>query len=177
MVDIGKNNMVELVRYIINGDFGTFALDIGSVEYDTFIEADGKHVRSGKNSFTLNRMIKINIFNKDKTLQESIENKTKKCFWVSTDKAANPINIMGDSKRIMERFVMRKFKNIDILMARFANVAFSNGSLLHGFNQRIQKNKSIVTRYDIKRYFVTPQELEELCLKFCIYDLNIKKVA
>ncbi len=180
VVDISENNMVELVRDIrssfgyINGDFQTFALDIGSSEYDAFIKSDGKydyvlnlsalkHVRSEKDPFTLMRMIETNIFNTDKTLQQSIENGTKKYFCVSTDKAANPVNMMGASKRIMEMFVNRRSKQIDVSMARFANVAFSDGSLLHGFNQRIQKNQPIVAPNDIKRYFVTPQESGELC--------------
>lgn len=189
VVDISENNMVELVRDIrssfgyIDGEFKTFALDIGSIEYDTFIKQDGqydyvlnlsalKHVRSEKDPFTLMRMIDTNIFNTDKTLAQSIENKTKKYFCVSTDKAANPVNMMGASKRIMEMFVMRKSKQIDVSMARFANVAFSDGSLLHGFNQRIQKQQPIVAPNDIKRYFVTPQESGELCLMSCIFGEN-----
>ena len=189
VVDISENNMVELVRDIrssfgyIDGDFQTFALDVGSIEYDAFIKADGKydyvlnlsalkHVRSEKDPFTLMRMIDTNVFNTDKTLQQSIENGTKKYFCVSTDKAANPVNMMGASKRIMEMFVMRKSEKINVSMARFANVAFSDGSLLHGFNQRIQKNQPIVAPNDIKRYFVTPQESGELCLMSCIFGEN-----
>lgn len=189
VVDISENNMVELVRDIrssfgyIDGEFKTFALDIGSVEYDTFIKSDGKydyvlnlsalkHVRSEKDPFTLMRMIDVNIFNTDKTLGQAIENGTKKYFCVSTDKAANPVNMMGASKRIMEMFVMRKSKQINISMARFANVAFSDGSLLHGFNQRLQKRQPIVAPNDIKRYFVTPQESGELCLMSCIFGKN-----
>ncbi len=189
VVDISENNMVELVRDIrssfgyIDGEFATFALDIGSSEYDAFIKSDGqydyvlnlsalKHVRSEKDPFTLMRMIETNVFNTDKTLQQSIENGTKKYFCVSTDKAANPVNMMGASKRIMEMFVMRKSKQIDVSMARFANVAFSDGSLLHGFNQRLEKNQPIVAPNDIKRYFVTPQESGELCLMSCIFGEN-----
>lgn len=189
VVDISENNMVELVRDIrssfgyIDGDFQTFALDIGSMEYDAFIKADGKydyvlnlsalkHVRSEKDPFTLMRMIDVNIFNTDKTLRQSIANKTKKYFCVSTDKAANPVNMMGASKRIMEMFVMRRSLEIDVSMARFANVAFSDGSLLHGFNQRIEKQQPIVAPNDIKRYFVTPQESGELCLMSCIFGKN-----
>ena len=109
VVDISENNMVELVRDLrssygyINGDFQTFALDIGSVEYDAFVKSDGKydyvlnlsalkHVRSEKDPFTLMRMIDVNVFNTEKTLQQSIEKGTKKYFCVSTDKAANPMN-------------------------------------------------------------------------------------
>lgn len=189
VVDISENNMVELVRDIrssfgyIDGDFQTFALDIGSLEYDAFIKADGqydyvlnlsalKHVRSEKDPFTLMRMIDVNIFNTDKTIQQSIDSGVKKYFCVSTDKAANPVNMMGASKRIMEMFLMRKSESIAISTARFANVAFSDGSLLHGFNQRIQKKQPIVAPNDIKRYFVTPQESGELCLMSCIFGEN-----
>lgn len=189
VVDISENNMVELVRDIrssfgyINGDFQTFALDIGSLEYDAFIKADGKfdyvlnlsalkHVRSEKDSYTLMRMIDVNVFNTDKTIQQSIDAGAKKYFCVSTDKAANPVNMMGASKRIMEMFLMRKSEQMAISTARFANVAFSDGSLLHGFNQRIQKHQPIVAPNDIKRYFVTPQESGELCLMSCIFGEN-----
>ena len=189
VVDISENNMVELVRDIrssfgyIDGEFATFALDVGSVEYDAFIKNDGKydyvlnlsalkHVRSEKDPFTLMRMIDVNVFNTDKTIQQSIDNGTRKYFCVSTDKAANPVNMMGASKRIMEMFVMRKSQKINVSMARFANVAFSDGSLLHGFNQRIEKKQPIVAPNDIKRYFVTPQESGELCLMSCIFGEN-----
>jgi FlaA1/EpsC-like NDP-sugar epimerase len=189
VVDISENNMVELVRDIrssfgyINGDFQTFALDIGSVEYDAFIQADGrydyvlnlsalKHVRSEKDPYTLMRMIDVNVFNTEKTMKQSAEKGSKKYFCVSTDKAANPVNMMGASKRIMEMFLMRRSADIAISTARFANVAFSDGSLLHGFNQRIQKRQPIVAPRDIKRYFVTPQESGELCLMSCIFGEN-----
>jgi FlaA1/EpsC-like NDP-sugar epimerase len=189
VVDLSENNLTELVRDIrssfgyIKGDFKTFALDIGSIEYDAFIKSDGKydyvlnlsalkHVRSEEDPFTLMRMIDVNIFNTDKTIRQSIENGTKKYFCVSTDKAANPINMMGASKRIMEMFLMRKSLDIDISTARFANVAFSDGSLLHGFNQRIEKRQPIAAPNDIKRYFVTPQESGELCLMSCIFGEN-----
>ncbi len=188
-VDISENNMVELVRDIrssfgyIKGDFQTFSLDIGSIEYDAFIKADGqydyvlnlsalKHVRSEKDPFTLMRMIDVNVFNTEKTLKQSIAKGVKKYFCVSTDKAANPVNMMGASKRIMEMFLMRRSTEIEISTARFANVAFSDGSLLHGFNQRIQKCQPIVAPKDIKRYFVTPQESGELCLMSCIFGDN-----
>lgn len=189
VVDISENNMVELVRDVrsssgyIDGDFQTFALDIGSEEYDAFIEADGKydyvlnlsalkHVRSEKDPFTLMRMINVNIFNTDKTIEQSIAKGVKKYFCVSTDKAANPVNMMGASKRIMEMFLMRRSKEIDISTARFANVAFSDGSLLHGFNQRIMKRQPIVAPNDIKRYFVIPEESGQLCLMSCVFGEN-----
>jgi len=186
VVDISENNLVELVRDLrssygyIDGDFQTFALDISSTEYDAFIGADGKydyvlnlsalkHVRSEKDPFTLMRMINVNIFNTEKTIKQSIKKGTKKYFCVSTDKAANPVNMMGASKRIMEMFLSKYSQQIDISTARFANVAFSDGSLLHGFEQRIKKNQPIVAPSDIRRYFVTPQESGELCLMSCIF--------
>lgn len=189
VIDISENNLTELVRDIrssfgyIDGDFKTFALDIGSVEYDAFIKADGqydyvlnlsalKHVRSEKDAYTLMRMIDVNVFNTDKTIKQSIDASVKKYFCVSTDKAANPANMMGASKRIMEMFLMRRSERISISTARFANVAFSDGSLLYGFNQRIQKKQPIVAPNDIKRYFVTPQESGELCLMSCIFGEN-----
>lgn len=189
VVDISENNLVELVRDIrssfgyIEGDFQTFALDIGTEEYDAFIQADGKydyvlnlsalkHVRSEKDPYTLMRMINVNILNTIKTINQSVVGGARKYFCVSTDKAANPANMMGASKRIMEMFLMRCSKNISISTARFANVAFSDGSLLHGFNQRLDKKQPIVAPNDIKRYFVTPKESGELCLMSCIFGEN-----
>ncbi|RED44002.1 polysaccharide biosynthesis protein [Winogradskyella eximia] len=189
VVDISENNLVELVRDLrssygyINGDFKTFALDIGSIEYDAFITSDGnydyvlnlsalKHVRSEEDPFTLMRMIDVNIFNTQKTIQQSIENKVKKYFCVSTDKATNPVNMMGASKRIMELFLMQKNKDITISTARFANVAFSDGSLLYGFEQRIKKQQPIAAPNDISRYFITPKESGELCLMSCLLGEN-----
>jgi FlaA1/EpsC-like NDP-sugar epimerase len=189
VVDISENNLVELVRDIrssfgyIDGEFKTFALDVGSNEYDAFFKSDGrydyvlnlsalKHVRSEKDPYTLMRMINVNIFNTDKTLKQCIDKGVKKYFCVSTDKAANPVNMMGASKRIMEMFINRRSIEIDVSMARFANVAFSDGSLLHGFDQRIKKKQPIVAPNDIRRYFVIPKESGELCLMSCIFGEN-----
>lgn len=189
VVDVSENNLVELVRDLrssygyISGDFQTFALDIGTIEYDAFFEADGnydyilnlsalKHVRSEKDPYTLMRMIDVNIFNTVKTIKQSISKAAKKYFCVSTDKAANPVNMMGASKRIMEYFCVRESQFINISTARFANVAFSDGSLLHGFNQRLHKQQPIVAPNDIKRYFVIPREAGELCLLSCIFGEN-----
>ena len=189
VVDISENNLVELVRSLrssmgyISGEFKTYALDIGSIEYDTFIKSDGnydyvlnlsalKHVRSEKDPFTLMRMIDVNVFNTQKTIQQALKCGAKKYFCVSTDKAANPVNMMGGSKRIMELYLMKESQNIDISTARFANVAFSDGSLLHGFNMRIEKRQPIVAPNDIKRYFVVPKEAGELCLMSCLFGEN-----
>jgi FlaA1/EpsC-like NDP-sugar epimerase len=189
VVDINENNSVELVRDIrssfgyISGEFRTFALGIGSAEYDAFIEADGeydyvlnlsalKHVRSEKDPFTLMRMIDVNVFNTIKSIEHTKEKGGKKFFCVSTDKAANPVNMMGGSKRIMEMFLMQHSAEVDISTARFANVAFSDGSLLYGFNRRIEKQQPIVAPDDVRRYFVTPQESGELCLLSCLLGEN-----
>jgi FlaA1/EpsC-like NDP-sugar epimerase len=96
----------------------------------------------------------------------------RKYFCVSTDKAANPVNMMGASKRIMEMFLMRASLAIPVSTARFANVAFSDGSLLHGFNQRMQKQQPLSVPRDVKRYFLTPKESGELCLLSCLLGQN-----
>jgi FlaA1/EpsC-like NDP-sugar epimerase len=189
VVDISENNMVELVRDIrstlgyIDGDFRTFALDCGSNEYRALMNASGgydyvlnlsalKHVRSEKDPFTLMRLIEVNILNTIKTVQMAKAKGAKKYFCVSTDKAANPVNMMGASKRIMELFLMRESESMEISTARFANVAFSDGSLLHGFNQRFAKRQPISAPNDVRRYFVTPQESGELCLMSCLLGEN-----
>ena len=189
VVDISENNMVELVRDIrstlgyIKGDFRTFAIDCGSNEFRALMNASAgydyvlnlsalKHVRSEKDPFTLMRLIDVNILNTIKTIQMAKEQGCKKYFCVSTDKAANPVNMMGASKRIMEMFLMRESEFIDVSTARFANVAFSDGSLLHGFNQRFSKQQPISAPNDVRRYFVTPQESGELCLMSCLLGEN-----
>jgi FlaA1/EpsC-like NDP-sugar epimerase len=181
VVDISENNMVELVRDLRstigygNGEFKTFALDCGSLEFEALIKKEGpydyvfnlsalKHVRSEKDPYTLMRMIMVNVFNTIKTLRLAQSMGAKKYFCVSTDKAANPVNMMGASKRIMEMFLMRESLTQEISMARFANVAFSDGSLLHGFNQRFAKKQPLAAPNDVLRYFVTPEESGELCL-------------
>ena len=189
VIDISENNLVELVRDIRSSfgylckEFKTYALDINSLEYDRFIQSDGKydfvlnlsalkHVRSEKDPFTLMRMIQTNIFNTEKTINQSILKKTKKYFCVSTDKASNPVNMMGASKKIMELVTMKKSSEINVSSARFANVLFSDGSLIHGFTKRIEKGQPIVAPYDVKRYFVTPEESGQLCLLSCIFGNN-----
>lgn len=189
VVDLSENNLVELVRDIrssfgyIKGDFKTFALDIGSIEYDVYIKSQArfdyvlnlsalKHVRSEKDPFTLMRMLNVNIINTLKTLDQSISYGAKKYFSVSSDKATNPVNMMGASKRIMEMFLIQKSDKISISSARFANVAFSDGSLLYGFNQRLENHQPIVAPIDIRRYFITSKEAGELCLMSCLMGEN-----
>ena len=181
VVDISENNMVELVRNIRSsigygsGDFKTFAIDCDSIEFESLLKNEGpydyifnlsalKHVRSEKDPYTLMRLIMVNIFNTLKTVRLAKEMKSKKYFCVSTDKAANPVNMMGASKRIMEMFLMRESLDQSISMARFANVAFSDGSLLDGFNRRFSKKQPFTAPNDIRRYFLTSQESGELCL-------------
>jgi FlaA1/EpsC-like NDP-sugar epimerase len=189
VVDISENNMVELVRDLrstlgyIDGDFSTFAIDCGSPEFEALMASgDGydyvlnlsalKHVRSEKDPFTLMRMVDVNILNTNKTLDLAVSRGASKYFCVSTDKAANPVNMMGASKRIMEMHLMRGSLKLPISTARFANVAFSDGSLLHGFNQRFAKRQPIAAPSDVRRYFVTPRESGELCLMSCLLGEN-----
>ncbi|MEC8420712.1 MAG: UDP-N-acetylglucosamine 4,6-dehydratase [Verrucomicrobiota bacterium] len=189
VIDINENNLVELVRDIrssigyIDGDFKTSALDCGSPSYDTFCILNGpydfvlnlsalKHVRSEQDPCTLMRLIDVNILNTVNTVRKAKSFNSKNYFCVSTDKAANPVNMMGGSKKIMEMFLMRESLTQHLSMARFANVAFSDGSLLHGFNQRFAKRQPIAAPNDVKRYFVTPQESGVLCLLSCLKGAN-----
>ncbi len=189
VIDISENNLVELVRDIrsslgyIQGDFQTLPLDCASPEYSHYISAQKpydyylnlsalKHVRSEKDPYSLMRMIRVNILNTVALMKEAHQRGATKFFGVSTDKATNPVNMMGATKRVMELFMMRDSERINISTARFANVAFSDGSLLHGFNQRIQKQQPLSAPMDIRRYFVTAQESGILCLMSCILGDN-----
>lgn len=189
VVDISENNMVELVRDIrstlgyLCEDFRTFAIDCGSREFEALLEAQPgydyvlnlsalKHVRSEKDPFTLMRMVQVNVVNTVRTLRQAAGKGARKYFCVSTDKAANPVNMMGASKRIMEMFLARERQRLPVSTARFANVAFSDGSLLHGFNQRILKRQPISAPEDVRRYFISPRESGELCLASCLLGDN-----
>lgn len=189
VVDISENNMVELVRDLrssigyTSGEFATFAIDAGSDIFDAFMASGPgydyvlnlsalKHVRSEKDPYTLMRMVDVNIFNTDKTMRQAAGRGTRKYFCVSTDKAANPVNMMGASKRIMEYFLMRRSEEMPVSTARFANVAFSDGSLLYGFNRRMEKDQPLAAPNDVRRYFVTPKEAGELCLMSTLLGNN-----
>ena len=165
VVDLSENGLVELTRDI-RSDFGyrtknydTFPLDVQSQYFYEFMNKNKydfvlnlsalKHVRSEGNSFVMRRMIDTGV---------------KKYFCVSTDKAANPTNFMGATKRAMELCLMRKNNPIPVSSARFANVAFSNGSLLQGFKNRFEKYQPITAPRDVQRYFVTEKEAGLLCL-------------
>ena len=189
IVDISENNMVELVRKIrstigyFDTEFKTFAIDSGAIEFKALINSEKgydyvfnlsalKHVRSEKDPFTLMRLITVNIFNTIDNIKLFRKKGLKKYFCVSTDKAANPANMMGGSKKIMELFLNRESQKTIISTARFANVAFSDGSLLHGFNQRLLNNHPISAPKDIKRYFILPEESGQLCLMSGVLGKN-----
>jgi len=181
VVDTSENNLVELVRDIrstlgyISGDFQALPLDCGALEYDAFISAQEpydyifnlsalKHVRSEKDPYSLMRMIRVNVENTNKLAEQATRDGCKNFFCVSSDKAANPVNMMGATKRVMEMFLLRHSLKTKISLARFANVAFSDGSLLHGFEKRMQKMQPLSAPKDVKRYFITSKESGELCL-------------
>ncbi|MEM9227402.1 MAG: UDP-N-acetylglucosamine 4,6-dehydratase [Verrucomicrobiota bacterium] len=190
VIDISENNLVELVRDIRStlgygsGDFRVLPLDVGSEIYDSFIASQEpydyvlnlsalKHVRSEKDPYTLMRLIDVNVFNTIKTARQAAQGGARKYFAVSTDKAANPVNLMGGSKRIMEKFLARESEQVPVSTARFANVAFSDGSLLHGFFQRLQKRQPLSSPSDVRRYFIVPSESGELCMLSCLLGENL----
>ncbi|MBN1854599.1 MAG: UDP-N-acetylglucosamine 4,6-dehydratase [Pirellulales bacterium] len=189
VVDISENNLVELVRDIrssygyIEGDFRTLPLDCGSPQFQAMFQSEPpydyvlnlsalKHVRSEKDPYTLMRMIEVNILNTESTLELAAASGAKKYFGVSSDKAVRPTNAMGASKRVMELCLMRASSKVPVSTARFANVAFSDGSLLHGFIQRIHKKQPLAAPQDVQRYFITPEESGQLCLMSCLLGEN-----
>ena len=165
IVDINENNLVELVRDLrssigyTSGEFKTFAVDCGSREFEVLLSqvtkydyvmnlSALKHVRSESDPFTLMRMLQVNVINPVQILKNMKNHNLSSYFSVSTDKAANPVNLMGGSKNIMEKFLFRESVRTNITMARFANVAFSDGSLLYGFfNQRFFETSATFGTY------------------------------
>jgi len=181
VVDLSENNLAELVRDLrsslgyIEGDFRTFAVDFGQPEFQALCEAEGpydyfinvsalKHVRSERDPFTLMRLLQVNVVNTVDFLEKAVHQGAKKVFCVSSDKAVRPANLMGASKRIMELFLADYSKRVPISTARFANVAFSDGSLLHAFRQRLNKNQPLSAPLDVLRYFIDEKEAGQLCL-------------
>ncbi len=180
IVDIDENGLANLIRDIrssdlkFSTDLKTFCLDVDSPEFDAFFENNFydyvlnfsalKHVRSEKDAFTLMRMVVVNILNTHKTIEKSAEKRVKKYFAVSTDKATNPVNLMGATKRIMEMYLMMMSEKIEISTARFANVLFSSGSLPLSFLIKISKRLPLSGPNDVKRYFITMEESGRLCL-------------
>lgn len=186
LVDLNENTMVELVRELrsrkssMEQELQTYCIDVNSIEFEQLFQETErfdyvlnlsalKHVRSEQDKFTLMRMIHTNIFGSVKVATLCKKYAVKKYFCVSTDKATNPVNMMGASKRIMELFLHRESFGLPISMARFANVAFSNGSLLEGFEQRIKKYQPISAPSDVRRYFITQKEAGELCMLSCLF--------
>ena len=184
VVDISENNLVELVRDLssvgyITGDFKIFVIDCGSELFKTFFKSQGpydyvlnlsalKHVRSERDIYSSIRMISTNILNTEKIIKLSIKSKVKNLFSVSTDKASNPINLMGCSKLLMENMLQLNLNKLRYSSARFANVAFSDGSLLYGFQQRFEKKQPLAAPKNISRYFITKKESGVLCLLSCL---------
>jgi FlaA1/EpsC-like NDP-sugar epimerase len=186
VVDINENGLTELTRDLRSSgetpmpeEYITYPMSYAdSVFYKMFNANKGfdivanfsahKHVRSEKDRFSIEALLNNNIINAKKLLDTLNIFKPKHFFCVSTDKAANPVNIMGASKKIMEDMIMSYSKKFPITTARFANVAFSNGSLPAGFLERISKQQPISAPKDVTRYFVSQEESGQICLLACI---------
>ena len=182
VVDINENGLTELVRdlrsskgYNIPDNFITYPVNFGDRVFEKIFQEHGpfeivanfaahKHVRSEKDIFSIEAMIENNVLRARKLLDLLIKFPPEHFFCVSTDKAANPVNIMGASKKLMEELIMAYSDKLPIKTARFANVAFSNGSLPLGFLERLNKRQPWSCPLGIRRFFVSPQESGELCL-------------
>ena len=186
VVDINENGLTELVRDCrSNVDikmppvFLTYPLSFSDPVFEKIFRQHGrfdivanfaahKHVRSEKDHFSIEAMVQNNVIKAKALLDLLVDFPPSHFFCVSTDKAANPVNVMGASKKLMEEVIMAYSLKIPITTARFANVAFSNGSLLFGFLERLMKNQPISAPNDVKRYFVSPNESGEICMLACI---------
>ena len=181
VIDLSENNLVEVVRDVrsslgyIGGDTKFLPLAMNDPEARAFLAeqpaydlvfnlAAMKHVRSEKDAFSLMRMIVTNVLDTRDTLARAAAGGAGKYFAVSTDKAKNPANLMGATKRIMEDFLFSDAVDVPVTTARFANVAFSDGSLLHGFTQRLLHRQPLSAPRDVRRYFVTGEEAGMLCI-------------
>ena len=181
VVDINENGLTELTRDLrssnlldYNPEYITYPVNLLSDTYDKIFNSDTwrivanfsahKHVRSEKDKISVEALIKNNVYGAIKLLNLCELNPPKYFFSVSTDKAANPVNIMGASKSLMEKLILSKKNNFRVSTARFANVAFSNGSLLDGFIYRLNKQQPLSCPSDIKRFFVTPEQSGQICL-------------
>ena len=182
VVDIDENQMTELTRelrcgreYTVPEEYVTEPIDLGSRLFDKFFKAKGpfdivanfaarKHVRAERDVHSIEAMCETNVFMARKLLNLLVANPPEAFFCVSTDKAANPVNVMGATKKLMEETIMAYSDRLPIKTARFANVAFSNGSLPLGWINRIQKRQPIVCPMGVRRFFVSPVESGELCL-------------
>jgi len=181
VVDINENGLTELTRDLrssnlldYNPEYITYPVNLLSDTLEKIFNTESwqvvanfsahKHVRSEKDKISVEALIKNNVFGAIKLLNLSEVNPPKYFFSVSTDKAANPVNIMGASKSLMEKLILSKKNNFRVSTARFANVAFSNGSLLDGFIYRLNKKQPLSCPSDIKRFFVTPEQSGQICL-------------
>ena len=186
VVDTNENGLTELTRTLrsdsnitVPENYLTYPMSFNSKVFYKMFESHGafdivanfaahKHVRSEKDSFSIEAMIKNNVLDAKRLLDYLKSNKPSHFFCVSTDKAANPVNVMGGSKKMMENVIMSYSKDLKITTARFANVAFSNGSLLYGYIERLLQRQPISCPSDVKRFFVSPEESGEICLLTCI---------
>ncbi|MDC3105184.1 polysaccharide biosynthesis protein [bacterium] len=181
VVDINENGLTELTRDLRSSnlldykpEYITYPVNLLSTTFDKIFNSElwqvvanfsaHKHVRSEKDKISVEALIKNNVFGAIKLLNLCELNPPKYFFSVSTDKAANPVNIMGASKSLMEKLILSKKKKFRVSTARFANVAFSNGSLLDGFTYRLNKKQPFSCPEDIKRFFVTPEQSGQICL-------------
>ena len=181
VVDINENGLTELTRDLrssnlldYNPEYITYPVNLLSDTFDKIFNSEKwqvvanfsahKHVRSEKDKISVEALIKNNVYGAIKLLNLCEQNPPKYFFSVSTDKAANPVNIMGASKSLMEKLILSKKGKFRVSTARFANVAFSNGSLLDGFIYRLNKNQPLSCPLDIKRFFVTPEQSGQICL-------------
>ena len=181
VVDVNENGLTELTRDLrssnlldYNPAYITYPVNLLSTTFDKIFNSDTwdivsnfsahKHVRSEKDNISVEALIKNNVFGAIKLLNLCEGNPPNYFFSVSTDKAANPVNIMGASKSLMEKLILSKKNNFRVSTARFANVAFSNGSLLDGFIYRLNKKQPLSCPEDIKRFFVTPEQSGQICL-------------
>ncbi len=186
VVDINENGLTELTRDLrstegvyVPEDYITYPMNYADDVFVKMFKHRGgfdivanfsahKHVRSEKDVFSVEALINNNVINAKRLLDLLMEYPPKHFFCVSTDKAANPVNVMGGSKKIMEDMIMAYADKFPVTTARFANVAFSNGSLPAGFLERIAKKQPISAPSDVKRYFVSPEESGQICLLACI---------
>jgi FlaA1/EpsC-like NDP-sugar epimerase len=186
VADTNENGLTELVRdlrsslgYHIPTDFVTYPIDFGDAVFEKILRREGpfhivanfaahKHVRSEKDPYSIEAMLANNVFKAKRLLDLLTVHRPERFFCVSTDKAANPVNVMGASKKLMEQVIMAYASEIPVATARFANVAFSNGSLPAGFLERLMKRQPLSAPLDVERYFVSPEESGQLCLLACV---------
>lgn len=186
VVDVSENGLTELTRDLrstygmyVPEDYRTYPLNFADPIFEKIFRKEGgfdivanfsahKHVRSEKDQYSVEALIENNVLKARKLLDLLVEMPPKHFFCVSTDKAANPVNIMGCSKKVMEEMIMAYSDKFKVTTARFANVAFSNGSLLAGFIERMMKRQPLSSPNDVKRYFVSPEESGQICMLACM---------